>query len=309
MCNCNSSFCAVCCRRVKAYRFDNVPEITGDLQLYTEFYKVGEAYGHWKFTIDDLEAYLDIPTVLWQDKLVAFGHTATGGLFYQSDFRFDYTTSSLTVGDRDTGIEGLNTVSIGSLNTAENQYSLVVGNANLTNSQYSAIIGRSNSVIGNYNTVLGRGNTVNGSSTNIFGQTNVGGNSSNIFGFFLDTNGFDGNAMFSDGIGGSLAIADDAFTAQFAGGYRFRLDAASTAVNISSTGIVSIDNVVNNNTETQLLVWNVTTKEVEYRTASSLPGGGGGSGTVTSVDAAFLNGTALTVVGGAITTAGTFDFE
>lgn len=104
MCNCNSSFCAVCCRRVKAYRFDNVPEITGDLQLYTEFYKVGEAYGHWKFTIDDLEAYLDIPTVLWSDKLVAFGHTLTGGLFYQSDFRFDYTTSSLTVGDRDTGI-------------------------------------------------------------------------------------------------------------------------------------------------------------------------------------------------------------
>ena len=100
MCNCNSSFCAVCCRRVKAYRFDNVPEITGDLQLYTEFYKVGEAYGHWKFTIDDLEAYLDIPTVLWQDKLVAFGHTLTGGLFYQSDFRFDYTTSSLTVGTR-----------------------------------------------------------------------------------------------------------------------------------------------------------------------------------------------------------------
>ena len=77
----------------------------------------------------------------------------------------------------------------------------------------------------------------------------------------------------------------------------------------SSTGIVSIDNVVNNNTETQLLVWNVTTKEVEYREVSSLPGGGGGSGTVTSVDAAFLNGTALTVVGGAITTAGTFDFE
>ena len=86
MCNCNSSFCAVCCRRVKAYRFDNVPEITGDLQLYTEFYKVGEAYGHWKFTVDDLEAYLDIPTVLWSDKLVAFGHTLTGGLFYDSAF-------------------------------------------------------------------------------------------------------------------------------------------------------------------------------------------------------------------------------
>jgi len=113
MCNCNSSFCAVCCRRVKAYRFDNVPEITGDLQLYTEFYKVGEAYGHWKFTVDDLEAYLDIPTVLWNDKLVAFGHTATGGLFYDSAFIWNYTDSALTIGTRDIGAEGLYSFTIG----------------------------------------------------------------------------------------------------------------------------------------------------------------------------------------------------
>ena len=309
MCNCNSSFCAVCCRRVKAYRFDNVPEITGDLQLYTEFYKVGEAYGHWKFTIDDLEAYLDIPTVLWSDKLVAFGHTLTGGVFYQSDFIFDYTTSSLTLGDRGVAAEGLYSLTIGNANTAEGLYSLIVGESNVTNTTHSAVFGKANSILGSYNSIFGQGNNINGNGNNVFGAGNIVGDNSNIFGVSLDTNGFYGNAMFSDQTGGSLAIANDAFTAQFAGGYRFRLDASSTAVNISSTGIVTIDNVVNNNTENQLLVWNSTTKEVEYREVSSLPGGGGGSGTVTSVDAAFLNGTALTVVGGAITTAGTFDFE
>ena len=309
MCNCNSSFCAVCCRRVKAYRFDNVPEITGDLQLYTEFYKVGEAYGHWKFTIDDLEAYLDIPTVLWQDKLVAFGHTATGGLFYDSAFIWNYTDSALTIGTRDIGAEGLYSFTIGNTNTAEGQYSLIVGASNVTNTAHSAVFGKANSILGSYNSIFGEANNINGNGNNVFGAGNIVGDNSNIFGASLDTNGFYGNAMFSDQTGGSLAIANDAFTAQFAGGYRFRLDASSTAVNISSTGIVTIDNVVNNNAEDQLLVWNSTTKEVEYRDVSSLPGGGGGSGTVTSVDAAFLNGTALTVVGGAITTAGTFDFE
>jgi len=309
MCNCNSSFCAVCCRRVKAYRFDNVPEITGDLQLYTEFYKVGEAYGHWKFTIDDLEAYLDIPTVLWQDKLVAFGHTATGGLFYDSAFIWNYTDSALTIGDRGVAAEGLYSFTIGNTNTAEGLYSLIVGASNVTNTTHSAVFGKANSILGSYNSIFGQANNINGNGNNVFGAGNIVGDNSNIFGVSLDTNGFYGNAMFSDQTGGSLAIANDAFTAQFAGGYRFRLDASSTAVNISSTGIVTIDNVVNNNTENQLLVWNSTTKEVEYREVSSLPGGGGGSGTVTSVDAAFLNGTALTVVGGAITTAGTFDFE
>lgn len=304
MCNCNSSFCAVCCRRVKAYRFDNVPEITGDLQLYTEFYKVGEAYGHWKFTIDDLEAYLDIPTVLWQDKLVAFGHTLTGGLFYQSDFRFDYTTSSLTVGTRGVGTEGLYSASFG--NNIVGDSSLAVGDSNEIGASSIAVgsgnFGGSNNIF-----LFGDANSSSQRNATIFGDSNMSSQQKiNIFGYNL-TASHGGNAMFSDAIGGSSSIANDAFTAQFAGGYRFRLDASSTAVNISSTGIVTIDNVVNNNTENQLLVWNVSTKEVEYREVSSLPGGGGGS--VTSVDAAFLNGTALTVVGGAITTAGTFDFE
>jgi len=307
MCNCNSSFCAVCCRRVKAYRFDNVPEITGDLQLYTEFYKVGEAYGHWKFTIDDLEAYLDIPTVLWQDKLVAFGHTATGGLFYQSDFRFDYTTSSLTVGTRGVGTEGLYSASFG--NNIVGDSSLAVGDSHEIGASSIAVgsgnFGGSNNIF-----LFGDANSSSQRNATIFGDSNMSSQQKiNIFGYNL-TASHGGNAMFSDAIGGSSSIADNAFTAQFAGGYRFRLDASSTAVNISSTGIVTIDNVVNNNAEDQLLVWNSTTKEVEYRDVSSLPGGGGGgSGTVTSVDAAFLNGTALTVVGGAITTAGTFDFE
>jgi len=307
MCNCNSSFCNICCRRVKAYRFDDVPEITGDLQLYTEFYKVGEAYGHWKFTVDDLEAYLDIPTVLWQDKLVAFGHTATGGLFYDTSFIFDYSTLSFTIGNSIN--TGQYSASIGESNLLTGDFSLIVGASNVTNTTHCAVFGKANSILGSYNSIFGEANNINGNGNNVFGAGNIVGDNSNIFGVSLDTNGFYGNAMFSDQTGGSLAIANDAFTAQFAGGYRFRLDASSTAVNISSTGIVTIDNVVNNNSEDQLLVWNSTTKEVEYRDVSSLPGGGGGSGTVTSVDAAFLNGTALTVVGGAITTAGTFDFE
>jgi hypothetical protein len=278
MCNCNSSFCAVCCRRVKAYRFDNVPEITGDLQLYTEFYKVGEAYGHWKFTIDDLEAYLDIPTVLWSDKLVAFGHTITGGLFYQSDFRFDYTTSSLTIGTRGVGTEGLYSASFG--NNIVGDSSLAVGDSNEIGASSIAVgsgnFGGSNNIF-----LFGDANSSSQRNATIFGDSNKSSQQKiNIFGYNL-TASHGGNAMFSDAIGGSSSIADNAFTAQFAGGYRFRLDAASTAVNISSTGIVSIDNVVNNNTETQLLVWNVTTKEVEYRTASSLPFG---SGTVTAVN-------------------------
>jgi len=313
MCNCNSSFCAVCCRRVKAYRFDNVPEITGDLQLYTEFYKVGEAYGHWKFTIDDLEAYLDIPTVLWSDKLVAFGHTATGGLFYHTNFRFDYDTESLTFGTRGIGSEGFTSLSFGTGNIIEGAGSFAKGDLNIidTDTSNGIVYGENNILIDSSTSIVfGAYNTLTSAAINfVVGLQNVStGFGNNIIGQYTNAT-HDNNSVFSDGIGGSSTIADNAFTGQFAGGYRFRLDAASTAVNISSTGIVSIDNVVNNNTETQLLVWNVTTKEVEYREVSSLPGGGGGSGTVTSVDAAFLNGTALTVVGGAITTAGTFDFE
>ena len=81
MCNCNSSFCNICCRRVKAYRFDDVPEITGDLQLYTEFYKVGEAYGHWKFTVDDLIDYLPFGygTVTSVDASISGALSVTGG--------------------------------------------------------------------------------------------------------------------------------------------------------------------------------------------------------------------------------------
>ena len=305
MCNCNSSFCAVCCRRVKAYRFDNVPEITGDLQLYTEFYKVGEAYGHWKFTIDDLEAYLDIPTVLWSDKLVAFGHTLTGGLFYQSDFRFDYTTSSFTIGSRLAGVEGQYSANIGIANIITSDYSVSVGTDNDLNGGIVSAFGSENIGTGVNVNVFGNLNSFTGNYVNIFGVSNIADASvSNLFGYGLNTNGFSGNAMFSDATGGSVAIAQDAFTAQFAGGYRFRLDASSTAVNISSTGIVTIDNVVNNNTEDQLLVWNVSTKEVEYRDVSSLPGGGGG--TVTSVGMTITGSTALAVSGSPITTSGTF---
>ena len=195
MCNCNSSFCAVCCRRVKAYRFDNVPEITGDLQLYTEFYKVGEAYGHWKFTIDDLEAYLDIPTVLWQDKLVAFGHTATGGLFYDSAFIWNYTDSALTIGDRGVAAEGLYSFTIGNTNTAEGLYSLIVGASNVTNTTHSAVFGKANSILGSYNSIFGQANNINGNGNNVFGAGNIVGDNSNIFGVSLDTNGFYGNAL------------------------------------------------------------------------------------------------------------------
>ena len=312
MCNCNSSFCAVCCRRVKAYRFDNVPEITGDLQLYTEFYKVGEAYGHWKFTIDDLEAYLDIPTVLWNDKRVAFGHTATGGLFYDANFVYDYSLSNLMIGTS-ISLSGIYNFASGFTLSGNTNSSLLVGGQITANGGSHLAVGTNIVIEGSANFAFGANHSITGSiassATFGFNNTLTGAYLNFLFGAELNDGGFLGNTMFSDLTGGSTAIADDSFTAQFAGGYRFRLDAASTAVNISSTGIVTIDNVVNNNTENQLLVWNVTTKEVEYRDVSSLPGGGGGSGTVTSVDAAFLNGTALTVVGGAITTAGTFDFE
>ena len=148
MCNCNSSFCAVCCRRVKAYRFDNVPEITGDLQLYTEFYKVGEAYGHWKFTVDDLEAYLDIPTVLWNDKRVAFGHTATGGLFYKDTLKYDYDTSSFTVGN--------------SANSG--QYSAAIGDSNLLTGDFSLIVGANNENSGANSALFGQGHISSGAN-------------------------------------------------------------------------------------------------------------------------------------------------
>ena len=312
MCNCNSSFCAVCCRRVKAYRFDNVPEITGDLQLYTEFYKVGEAYGHWKFTIDDLEAYLDIPTVLWNDKRVAFGHTATGGLFYDANFVYDYSLSNLMIGTS-ISLSGIYNFASGFTISGNANSSLLVGGQITANGGSHLAVGTNIVIEGSANFAFGANHSITGSiassATFGFNNTLTGAYLNFLFGAELNDGGFLGNTMFSDLTGGSTAIANDAFTAQFAGGYRFRLDASSTAVNISSTGIVTIDNVVNNNAEDQLLVWNSTTKEVEYRDVSSLPGGGGGSGTVTSVDAAFLNGTALTVVGGAITTAGTFDFE
>ena len=293
MCNCNSSFCAVCCRRVKAYRFDNVPEITGDLQLYTEFYKVGEAYGHWKFTVDDLEAYLDIPTVLWQDKLVAFGHTATGGLFYDTRFIFDYSTLSFTIGN--------------SINTG--QYSASIGESNLLTGDFSLIVGQNNANSGANAALFGQGHISSGVNAFSIGGTNIiDAYYCTTIGYNLNTAGNLGSVMISDSIGGVSSTRPDSFTARFEGGYRFMSDASTVAVSIKyGSGEVFINTVANNNTEDQLLVWNVSTKEVEYRDVSSLPGGGGGS--VTSVDAAFLNGTALTVVGGAITTAGTFDFE
>ena len=272
-----------------------MPEITGDLQLYTEFYKVGEAYGHWKFTVDDLEAYLDIPTVLWQDKLVAFGHTATGGLFYDTRFIFDYSTLSFTIGN--------------SINTG--QYSASIGESNLLTGDFSLIVGQNNANSGANAALFGQGHISSGVNAFSIGGTNIiDADYCTTIGYNLNTAGNLGSVMISDSIGGVSSTRPDSFTARFEGGYRFMSDSSTVAVSIkSSSGEVFINNVANNNTEDQLLVWNVSTKEVEYRDVSSLPGGGGGSGTVTSVDAAFLNGTALTVVGGAITTAGTFDFE
>jgi len=265
MCNCNSSFCAVCCRRVKAYRFDNVPEITGDLQLYTEFYKVGEAYGHWKFTIDDLEAYLDIPTVLWQDKLVAFGHTATGGLFYDTSFIFDYNLSNLMIGTS-ISLSGIYNFASGFTISGNANSSLLVGGQITANGGSHLAVGTNIVIEGSANFAFGANHSITGSivSSATFGLGNIlTGNFLNfLFGNELNDGGFGGNTMFSDLTGGSTAIAADSFTAQFAGGYRFRLDASSTAVNISSTGIVTIDNVVNNNAEDQLLVWNTTLRRL-----------------------------------------------
>jgi len=290
MCNCNSSFCAVCCRRVKAYRFDNVPEITGDLQLYTEFYKVGEAYGHWKFTIDDLEAYLDIPTVLWQDKLVAFGHTATGGLFYDTRFIFDYSTLSFTIGN--------------SINTG--QYSASIGESNLLTGDFSLIVGQNNANSGANAALFGQGHISSGVNAFSIGGTNIiDADYCTTIGYNLNTAGNLGSVMISDSIGGVSSTRPDSFTARFEGGYRFMSDSSTVAVSIkSSSGEVFINNVANNNTEDQLLVWNVSTKEVEYRDVSSLPGGGGG--TVTSVGMTITGSTALAVSGSPITTSGTF---
>jgi len=336
MCNCNSSFCAVCCRRVKAYRFDNVPEITGDLQLYTEFYKVGEAYGHWKFTVDDLEAYLDIPTVLWADQEIAFGQTGVGGLNHHGGFLFHYPQIAFSMGVRAAGTIGTGTTSLGGQNVVSGFFGTVFGYQNNNSANYATVSGYNNTLLANFSFISGHSNVQSdgvGIGTFITGSNNTHSNAlyafvsgylnnvsgsghysfthgtelanSGVYSFLIGAFGnmtHSGNAMLLDGSASTMSSSTaNQFTGRFANGYRFMLDASTRAVGINSSGNVFFDNVVNNNTEDQLLVWNVSTNEVEYRTASSLPFG---TGTVTNVELALPNST-FSISGSPINTTGT----
>ena len=51
----------------------------------------------------------------------------------------------------------------------------------------------------------------------------------------------------------------------------YPMDQAVQSTDTPTFNNVSLDNVLNDNTENNILVWNATTKLVEYRTLASLP--------------------------------------
>ena len=337
MCNCNSSFCAVCCRRVKAYRFDNVPEITGDLQLYTEFYKVGEAYGHWKFTVDDLEAYLDIPTVLWADQEIAFGQTGVGGLNHHGGFLFHYPQIAFSMGVRAAGTIGTGTTSLGGQNVVSGFFGTVFGYQNNNSANYATVSGYNNTLLANFSFISGNSNVQSdgvGIGTFITGSHNTHSNAlyafvsgylnnvsgsghysfthgtelanSGVYSFLIGAFGnvtHTGNAMLLDGSASTMSSSTaNQFTGRFANGYRFMLDASTIAVDINSSGQIVANFVPSSPSSTDIIVRGAG-NILSSRTVASLPFTNN-TGTVTNVELALPNST-FSISGSPINTTGT----
>ena len=203
-------------------------------------------------------------------------------------------------------------------NTSAGEYSVIVGTGNSNVFKRSLIIGSSitstgsgsESIIGGsthtltaiaYGIISGYGHNLNESYYSfIAGRENIvtSAHGVNVLGRKGEAI-HDGVTMLLDYTGAVISsTASHQLTARFTNGYRFMVSASSRAMGISSSRVVTIDNL--SGAGTRMVVANAS-GELSTQTIPS--------GTVTSVGASVTASTALTVSGSPITTSGVLAFS
>jgi hypothetical protein len=279
-----------------------------------------------------LNTFPTIPVVQWSDSLVAYGRTSVGGLTYSTGLKYDYTNSAFSVGTRAAGSVGTGSVQLGGNSVISGGYAIGLGYQNTVSGNYSTASGYNHTVLANYCFVSGNANTQTNSSgvgSFLSGREISHGTGAYLFasGYLLTVSGHysftvgtentnsgtysaiigrngtvthSGNVMLLDSGSGTNITSgtSNQFTARFYNGYRFMTTNTVRAMDISSSRVITIDNLAGSGT--RMVVAN-SSGELSTQTIPS--------GTVTSVGASVTASTALTVSGSPITTSGVLAFS
>ena len=224
-----------------------------------------------------LNTFPTIPVVQWSDSLVAYGRTSVGGLTYSTGLKYDYTNSAFSVGTRAAGSVGTGSVQLGGNSVISGSYAIGLGYQNTVSGNYSTASGYNHTVLANYCFVSGNANTQTNSSgvgSFLSGREISHGTGAYLFasGYLLTVSGHysftvgtentnsgtysaiigrngtvthSGNVMLLDSGSGTNITSgtSNQFTARFYNGYRFMTTNTVRAMDISSSRVVTIDNL------------------------------------------------------------------
>ena len=229
-----------------------------------------------------LNTFPTIPVVQWSDSLVAYGRTSVGGLTYSTGLKYDYTNSAFSVGTRAAGSVGTGSVQLGGNSVISGGYAIGLGYQNTVSGNYSTASGYNHTVLANYCFVSGNANTQTNSSgvgSFLSGREISHGTGSYLFasGYLLTVSGHysftvgtentnsgtysaiigrngtvthSGNVMLLDSGSGTNITSgtSNQFTARFYNGYRFMTTNTVRAMDISSSRVITIDNLAGSGT-------------------------------------------------------------
>ena len=229
-----------------------------------------------------LNTFPTIPVVQWSDSLVAYGRTSVGGLTYSTGLKYDYTNSAFSVGTRAAGSVGTGSVQLGGNSVISGSYAIGLGYQNTVSGNYSTASGYNHTVLANYCFVSGNANTQTNSSgvgSFLSGREISHGTGSYLFasGYLLTVSGHysftvgtentnsgtysaiigrngtvthSGNVMLLDSGSGTNITSgtSNQFTARFYNGYRFMTTNTVRAMDISSSRVITIDNLAGSGT-------------------------------------------------------------
>ena len=229
-----------------------------------------------------LNTFPTIPVVQWSDSLVAYGRTSVGGLTYSTGLKYDYTNSAFSVGTRAAGSVGTGSVQLGGNSVISGDYAIGLGYQNTVSGNYSTASGYNHTVLANYCFVSGNANTQTNSSgvgSFLSGREISHGTGSYLFasGYLLTVSGHysftvgtentnsgtysaiigrngtvthSGNVMLLDSGSGTNITSgtSNQFTARFYNGYRFMTTNTVRAMDISSSRVITIDNLAGSGT-------------------------------------------------------------
>ena len=229
-----------------------------------------------------LNTFPTIPVVQWSDSLVAYGRTSVGGLTYSTGLKYDYTNSAFSVGTRAAGSVGTGSVQLGGNSVISGGYAIGLGYQNTVSGNYSTASGYNHTVLANYCFVSGNANTQTNSSgvgSFLSGREISHGTGTYLFasGYLLTVSGHysftvgtentnsgtysaiigrngtvthSGNVMLLDSGSGTNITSgtSNQFTARFYNGYRFMTTNTVRAMDISSSRVITIDNLAGSGT-------------------------------------------------------------